>query len=174
MTQKISALTAASAAALANEYEINEAGTSKKVTGTQIRTMIAGANGASGVWGGFLTAANMNVTTDQAIPIVLPPGFTKYRIITMYAWGASISLTTAVGGIYPTTSKGGTPVVAASQAWSVLTAAAVDATGSLLVLTNAAIVSTAIYDLANIYLSLSTPQGAAATANIGIVIVPFP
>ena len=33
---KISELTAAGAAALANEYEINEAGTSKKETGTQI------------------------------------------------------------------------------------------------------------------------------------------
>ena len=37
---KISELTAASAAALANEYEINESGTSKKVTGTQMSTLI--------------------------------------------------------------------------------------------------------------------------------------
>lgn len=37
---KISDLTAASAAALANEYEINEAGTSKKVTGTQMSALI--------------------------------------------------------------------------------------------------------------------------------------
>ena len=41
MTKKISALTAASSAAAANEYEINEAGTSKKVTGTQIGTLMA-------------------------------------------------------------------------------------------------------------------------------------
>lgn len=37
---KISDLTAASAAAGANEYEINEAGTSKKVTGTQISAFV--------------------------------------------------------------------------------------------------------------------------------------
>lgn len=38
---KISGLPAASAAAAANEFEINEAGTSKKVTGTQIKTFAA-------------------------------------------------------------------------------------------------------------------------------------
>ena len=37
---KISDLTAASAAAAANEFEINEAGTSKKVTGTQISAFV--------------------------------------------------------------------------------------------------------------------------------------
>lgn len=38
--KKISDLTAAAAAAAANEYEINEAGTSKKVTGTQLAAFI--------------------------------------------------------------------------------------------------------------------------------------
>lgn len=37
---KISELTSASAAAAANEYEINESGTSKKVTGTQISAFV--------------------------------------------------------------------------------------------------------------------------------------
>lgn len=37
---KISELTGASAAAAANEYEINESGTSKKVTGTQISAFV--------------------------------------------------------------------------------------------------------------------------------------
>lgn len=43
---KISDLTAASAAAGANEFEINEAGTSKKVTGTQIASFVEGTLGA--------------------------------------------------------------------------------------------------------------------------------
>lgn len=38
---KISALTAAGAAAAANEFPINEAGTSKKVTGTQLHELLA-------------------------------------------------------------------------------------------------------------------------------------
>jgi hypothetical protein len=43
---KISDLTAASAAAGANEFEINEAGTSKKVTGTQIASYVESTLGA--------------------------------------------------------------------------------------------------------------------------------
>jgi hypothetical protein len=42
---KISALTAVAAAALANEYAVNEAGTSKKVTGTQLQALLQAANG---------------------------------------------------------------------------------------------------------------------------------
>lgn len=44
---KISGLTAASAAAGANEFPINEAGTTKKVTGTQIAAMVQAANAAT-------------------------------------------------------------------------------------------------------------------------------
>ena len=43
MTKKISQLPAATIAALANELEINEAGTSKKVTGTQLSTLFEAA-----------------------------------------------------------------------------------------------------------------------------------
>jgi len=42
---KVSALTAASAAALANEIPINEAGTSKKITLTQVQALLQIANG---------------------------------------------------------------------------------------------------------------------------------
>jgi hypothetical protein len=44
---KLSALSAAAAAAAANEFEINEAGTSKKVTGTQIRNFVRGLTAPS-------------------------------------------------------------------------------------------------------------------------------
>jgi hypothetical protein len=43
---KISDLTAASAAADANEFEINESGTSKKVTGSQIKAYVNAGDGA--------------------------------------------------------------------------------------------------------------------------------
>ena len=42
---KVSALTAAASAALTNEFPINEAGTSKKVTLTQVKTLLGLANG---------------------------------------------------------------------------------------------------------------------------------
>jgi hypothetical protein len=65
---KISALTAAGSAAAANEYAINEAGTSKKVTGTQVKTFVntapvfAAGTASAGTWpvmtsGTLLTAA---------------------------------------------------------------------------------------------------------------------
>src|SRR3990167_4555084 len=53
---KISALTAAASAASANEYAINEAGTSKKVTGTQITALVK---------------ANMTLTFTDYIPCTM-------------------------------------------------------------------------------------------------------
>ena len=66
---KISGLTAASSVAAANEFEINEAGTSKKVTGTQILAYVK-TNSTSGTSilkgdgaGGF---SNASAGTDYA------------------------------------------------------------------------------------------------------------
>lgn len=106
---------------------------------------------------GSKIGANMNVTTDQAIPITRI-GSKSFRITRIYVTNASISLTTAAGGVYPTTSKGGTAIVAAGQAYSALSAAAVG-----LDLTIAAVRTLAV---SNIYLSLTTAQGAAATADV--------
>lgn len=59
MAKKISQLVAASAAAAANEYEINEAGTSKKVTGAQVATYVRSAGAAF--------SANKNGTNQTGI-----------------------------------------------------------------------------------------------------------
>ena len=62
---KISALPAASAAALANEFAINEAGASKKITGTQLLTLLGGSliTGATGT----VTPAVAPVMTRQIL-----------------------------------------------------------------------------------------------------------
>jgi len=109
---------------------------------------------------GRLIGANMNATTDQTFTLVntgLP-----YRITRISATNASTSLTTAVGGVYVAASKGGTAVVANSQVFSALTTAllAVDLT---IVSGQGAIIRAAA--LAPI-LSLTTAQGAAATADL--------
>jgi hypothetical protein len=64
---KISDLTAASAAADANEYEINEAGTSKKVTGSQIKAYVNAGDGALAAKDTVATADidNLAVTTGK-------------------------------------------------------------------------------------------------------------
>ncbi len=65
---KISQLPAASAVAAANEFEINEAGTSKKVTGTQISTFVRGNIVTADLSDTSVTAAELNylsgVTSD--------------------------------------------------------------------------------------------------------------
>lgn len=106
---------------------------------------------------GVLMAANMNVTTDQAIPI--RPGVSKFRPTKIVVTGASVSLTTAAGGVYTAAAKGGSAIVAAAQAYSALTAAT-----KALALTLA--ITDTVYSLDKLYLSLTTAQGAAATANV--------
>ncbi len=107
-----------------------------------------------------LIGANMNATTDQSFTVI--NSAMPYRITKISATNASTSLTTAVGGVYVAASKGGTAVVANSQVFSALTtsALAVDLT----------IVSgqEAIIRVAGVtpILSLTTAQGAAATADL--------
>jgi hypothetical protein len=113
-------------------------------------------------WGDFyakplfaLIGANMNVTTDQ--PLVRQWGFTNYIIDRIVVTNASISLTTAAGGVYSAASKGGTAIVAAGQVYSALTSAPV-----VLALT----LGNTNRRSETPILSLTTGQGAAATANI--------
>ncbi len=72
-----------------------------------------------------LIGANMNVTTDQAlVPYLWTPG-QSYLIKRIRVVNASISLTTAAGGIYTAASKAGNAIVAAAQAYSTLTGATI-------------------------------------------------
>jgi len=109
---------------------------------------------------GSLTGADFNVTTDQAITISFA---TNYIIRKIIVTNASISLTTAQGGFYTATAKGGDTLVAATQAYTALTAAA-----KYLDATLAAIVTTDRRTEGTLYLSLTTGQGAAATADVYI------
>jgi len=112
---------------------------------------------------GRLIGANMNITTDQAI--VLTPSCIVTDVIVT---NASISLTTAAGGVYTAISKGGTAIIAAAQAYSALTAAGIaiklSSTPSWALITT----GTAATPL-SIYFSLTTGQGGAATADIYVL-----
>lgn len=105
---------------------------------------------------GKIIGANFNVTTDQSI--ALPANYIIEKIIVT---NASINLTTAAGGIYSAISKGGTAVVAAGQVYSALSASA-----KILALTLA--VTDRRTD-ALLYLNLTTPQGAPATADVYVI-----
>jgi hypothetical protein len=139
------------------------------------RTQAPGGGGAVPPQGGIveigqIVGANMNVTTDQAIALTLPPGFTRWRLEAIYVNNASISLTTAAGGIYTAAAKAGTAVVAATQVYTTLTAPGDNAAGSALALTLYANAATTEFNAtqtsAGLFFSLTTAQGAAATADI--------
>lgn len=109
---------------------------------------------------GKLIGANFNITTDQAFTMFVPAA-AKFRVTKITALNTSVAgMSTAAGGIYPATAKGGTALVAAGQAYTGLTNAA---TALDLTLATAAAVQAAAVKL---YLSLTTGQGAAATADL--------
>jgi hypothetical protein len=108
---------------------------------------------------GSLRGANFNVTTDQAIAIL--PSVTKFAVTGIFITNASLSLTLAVGGFYPSAAKAGVPLVAATQLYSALTSATV-----LLPATLAAAALATAYAQSQLFFSLTTAQGAAATADI--------
>lgn len=121
----------------------------------------ADAWGFSDIVLGTLLAANMNVTTDQQITLSGVPDGVGFAVRRITARNATVSLTTAVGGVYSAASKGGTAVVAATQAYSTLT-------GSTLYLDlTIAAAGKAVWPAATpLYLALTTAQGAAANADI--------
>ena len=108
---------------------------------------------------GKLTAGDFNSTSDQAISV----SSSLYIVRRIIATNASINLTTAAGGIYAAASKT-TALVAAAQVYTALTAPT-----KYLDLTLTALVGTDVRTENTLYLSLTTPQGAAATADIYII-----
>lgn len=111
---------------------------------------------------GTLRSANFNSVADQTIPIV--SSVTAFQITSIVVTNCSASLTTAVGGFYPTTAKGGTPIVAAIQAYSALTGTTV-----LLGATVAATPLVTRYTVASVFLALTIAQGTAATCDVYVV-----
>lgn len=127
---------------------------------------------------GWLLGANMNVTTDQAIPISVPSA--TYMIESIAISNPSVSLTTAAGGFYSAASKGGVAVVAAAQAYSGLTSNTANTTGNALLATIATAGNTTVFQgpsqtspISTLYFSLTTAQGAAASADIRVYCRPL-
>lgn len=119
-----------------------------------------------------LKGANFNTTNDQ--PIVIPQQVIAFQLNSIVITNPSISMSTAVGGFYPTASKGGTPIVAASQTYASLTtvgtslmAATLAAFGTGTRFSSANLLS--IGGLLAIWFSLTTPQGGVASADIYII-----
>lgn len=107
---------------------------------------------------GTLIGANFNVTTDQAINLTINVKYRPKRIIVLNTSVPGMS--TAAGGIYTAASKGGSQIVASTQIYTGLTNA-LTALELTLNLPNLVLVAGT-----PLFLSLTTPQGAPATADI--------
>lgn len=119
-------------------------------------------NQFGGILLGKLIGANMNSTADQQITMLDNPS--KFILRRIVVTNASISLSTAAGGVYTAVSKGGTAVVAAAQAYSSLTTSSLFL--DLTLSTTSSASTTVKSSIPNLYLSLTTAQGAAATADV--------
>jgi hypothetical protein len=106
---------------------------------------------------GVLLQANFNVTTDQRMSMLING---IYRIKRFVVWNASISLTTAAGGFYTGAGKTGTTLVGSGQTYTTLSSQYIAEEPTL----NAP--SVVLPTGTPVYFSLTTPQGAAATADI--------
>ncbi len=100
---------------------------------------------------GWLYGANMNTTADQAIPMSVPSA--TYMIDSIAVSNPSVSLTTAAGGLSTGNSF-------------LLTLATAGSTTDFQGPTQASAVNT-------LYLSLTTAQGAAATADVRVYCRPL-
>lgn len=109
-----------------------------------------------------IRAANFNTTADQACTIAA--GVTAWVPTSILTTNCSGTFTLAAGGVYPTTSKGGTALVAAAQVYTALTGATV-----VLGLTLAANIATTRQTVGTIYLSLTTGTGSAATCDFYVI-----
>jgi hypothetical protein len=153
-----------------NAYTADSLGLIRSVAGADVTDLLdAGCilSGAGSALLGFFSALNMNSTADQ--PLTLSLASSQYYFLRgIIARNASISLTTAVGGIYTAASKGGSAVVAATQAYSGLTGP------TLSVALTLAAAGQVLLSATPLYLSLTTPQGAAATMDLLVLGDPIP
>ena len=97
---------------------------------------------------------NANVTGDTVLPII---NSTTYSVKNVVFTNASISLTTALAGVFTAPAAGGTGIVA-NAALSALTGPTV--------VSERTVASTAAQTAQNLYVNVATAQGAAATFDV--------
>jgi hypothetical protein len=105
-----------------------------------------------------ITGANMNTTADQAF--TKHGTFTGFTILIAKAVNASAAANSAVGGVYTSTAKGGDVLIAASQGYANLTGDS--RVGQTIA---AAAYGQGVSTASELYLSLTTPHGSAATVD---------
>ncbi len=117
-------------------------------------------------------AVNFNSVADTQIPIILPNGYTRYKVNEIRLSGASHSLTTAQVGLFTAAAAGGAAIVAGGTAVTV--SAIADATANNAQTIVPAAAATISYTATPLFFRVTTAEGAAATAAVEISITPLP
>lgn len=111
--------------------------------------------------------------TDTAIPVALPPGFSRYMVSSVRISNPSGTLTTSTFGLYTAASAGGTALITAGTACTISTASEGTANNSQTVAaTNSTTRSHSITNTPTLYFRIATAQGSAATADVLIAFIP--
>ena len=97
---------------------------------------------------------NVNAGGDTVLPI---NNTSSYSVSNVIFTNASVSLTTALAGVFTAPSAGGTAIVA-NAALSAMTSASV--------VSQRTVATTAAQTSQNLYVNVGTPQGAAATMDV--------
>jgi hypothetical protein len=130
--------------------------------------------GHAGYWTYFLKGINFNsATTDNKIVITLPSGITTYYVQSVMIWGASHTLTTATASLW--TAAGGTgTAICADQAITITSGTAnTNLNFQTLTLNTNPAAGTICFTSNPLYFRIGTAEGAAATANVNIIIHPL-
>jgi len=102
----------------------------------------------------YYQSVNLNAAGDTVLPLI---DTSRYSVSNVIVTNASVSLTTATGGLFTAPNGGGTAIVAD---------AALSACTSAGVVSQRTVASTAAQTGQNLYFAVGTPQGAAATADV--------
>lgn len=124
------------------------------------------------ILGGWKQSVNLNsANTDNEIRI--KPPWTQYYLHSCIVKnkGTTASITTATAGLFTATGGGGT-ALAATQSLTMLTSNAVNTAGGLMHLTLSN--SNQWQNRTSLYFRVGAAQGAAATADVYIYILPLP
>lgn len=97
---------------------------------------------------------NANAVADTAMPVI---NSTQYSVLYVIKTNASISLTTATGGVYTAPAAGGT---------AVLTPAALSGNTASNVVVSTAPTTTTVQTAQTLYWRIATAQGSAATLDV--------
>jgi len=138
------------------------------VTGSNTPNVLTSGGGSPHVRLSLIGVNFNSATTDNPITVNLPTGSTTYKVSAVAVWGASHSLTTATAGLFTAASGGGT-AICADQA---LTPTSGTANTNLNTqdLTMAANDATTAFTSPTLFFRVGTPEGAAATGNVTVLL----